>query len=1405
MANYFKIESMMNNIGISPNISSSSPISRTGSVASDDYLCRHIVGASGYSGCDGSRKMLENAMNMNFLGQFRLCSAGTPMNSPSTASAYTAAGNALLGGGLMGGGVLPTLVGPVPTQGYGMPQQPAASAQAPSSIRASSDSGKKADGAADSGESTRITPADTKNAKKNITENKGYSDSDAQSIIDAAKEASNGDKAKFKEIIRELPKKPKYSDISDEAEKEQKQREFVTKFGEWHAKYLGKIEGAGRIEQLVRDTLGGGPLTLKLEKDGAAKAGVQHYKVKGPEHNDTGISEVSFKNGKWYRGSECKPETELSVKGSPSGEVTTITVIGKHSDYMVIKPAGSRIASDGTIYNKYKVELAVGSAAGDTQSKIKNTSEGKFIYKESDKIWRYLTQKEESYIISGNPVHRDGRLYFDVGDVSRDISYSDDVPNLTKRMKDAEKDLNKRIDDLKEPEQKQRESRVKAVEKQFKDWLKDENKNNLNFNYNDNTLTITCPADKREKVLRALGVYDENKKPEYGNNMKKGQGIMAQLPEDTKVYFKNAENDGEGTKLTGTSGDRFDSLVTELKKKPTDEEKKISRDARSVEDAKTSAQSKKSVDSFIAADPVVKELQAAGAKFYYDSETRPPTLCVTCTPGQKSAVKGVLAKYNSDNSDLKAVQTFNEGLKESLTKDAKITFNGQPIEITENNYFAALNPALEGLTSSPRTKRISEPVDCRSKSNKEGIERDIYNTLDLKLQEAYKNGDTIVVFDGTIYIPAETSETGTKPPKKVEITRKDWEKIAERLKGKYPDIVFKDVKGVKFYNSRRDKDGNLTYEKICWSYVETDGRFLPPTESPAEPSTPAAKPEAKTPAVPAKPAGVGIDSATTPAPVAIPGTIDLKNLTGSKNKVREKIINALAAKIDDAKIKNANAKAFTFTGPILLSSESVKNNEWSNSENSGIFDNLKESYEPDIKIDYMNVQGINLNGQVSWLKLKDSPVITYVTPAAPAPKTEAAAAPAAPTPAAATAAPAVSADNNIQQARDLFQAGVKSSNEGKNDEAISNFQNSYKLRPHGVTQMNIGLCYQQLKQHVNAIESFDKALGSGDLSQDQITQTQEAKAKSQETLKQQIDNNVIKPLWKATGTDKDDMDYKYDVQKNTLEITIPDRKIMQIYHQLREPTLQERLKPIFDQMPQGTKVIINGNEVTDPVTIDSFASTLKSTNPQETDPKKMADESNATQYHMKGRELYQDKDYVNALSNFGLSNSYSHSGVTDDCIGLCYMKLGNYKEAIKSFDKALESGELLKKDRVQATTSKAEAEKLVQASSSDAASSANFRVTKPIDFTEMKFEPGLSQRKVNNIILGGLILNIDNAKKDAKIERLTGLVYVANVKLPQNVKITTADWKDIWKALDAHYGVHFSFNPDQIADQLSSD
>lgn len=109
-------------------------------------------------------------------------------------------------------------------------------------------------------------------------------------------------------------------------------------------------------------------------------------------------------------------------------------------------------------------------------------------------------------------------------------------------------------------------------------------------------------------------------------------------------------------------------------------------------------------------------------------------------------------------------------------------------------------------------------------------------------------------------------------------------------------------------------------------------------------------------------------------------------------------------------------------------------------------------------------------------------------------------------------------DGGTRSARKLFQAGVGHFEAGRYAEALGNFEQAYRLKPHPSVQVNIANCYDKLKRPVEAIEHFELFMASPEGSPAQRTEVESALAR----LTKQVARLVLRLQPASTRTALDE-------------------------------------------------------------------------------------------------------------------------------------------------------------------------------------------------------------------------------------------------------------------------------------------
>jgi hypothetical protein len=92
------------------------------------------------------------------------------------------------------------------------------------------------------------------------------------------------------------------------------------------------------------------------------------------------------------------------------------------------------------------------------------------------------------------------------------------------------------------------------------------------------------------------------------------------------------------------------------------------------------------------------------------------------------------------------------------------------------------------------------------------------------------------------------------------------------------------------------------------------------------------------------------------------------------------------------------------------------------------------------------------------------------------------------------------------RAKQLFEAGVVNYDAGRYVEALAQFQEAYRIKPHPLVRVNIANCYQKLDRPVEAIENFEAFLG---MAEGNPAQRDEVRAALKE-LRERVGQIVLK-------------------------------------------------------------------------------------------------------------------------------------------------------------------------------------------------------------------------------------------------------------------------------------------------------
>ncbi len=476
----------------------------------------------------------------------------------------------------------------------------------------------EAEAEAEAAEEARNAEEIKKTSEKYRNADHGYTQEEIDAIIKEAKEASGGDAAKFNRIMKALPSK-KFKEPTQDADDsiEAQKQAWTRDFGKWHAEHIGGLKPS-KAEQLVNDVASEGEATYKLTYKPKGPNGYKHYevtKVDGTGSLKKGDS-VYYKDGAWYRDAAG---TKLLAKASGTpGQNVELKVDGR-SDYMSLTPYGVMVYPNENgskdVYDRYIVNTPSGTQSTNITDAIKPDSKKKvkYIYfKKDDNTWHYKTEKDGKDFIEPLKAveHIDGRLYFDRGGHSYDISQADDAVGYMGDLKEARDEYVARIDNVSAEEKKQKTARTNEVTKIFEDSLKKDAVNKLKYDYDaeNNVLNITCDKKDCETVWKAMGGGSEKSDESDKTNEK----LFKQFPDGMKFTF-NGEKLRAGNSPFRSLKDAIHRGIT-AEETPKADSKKKAADVKA--DVKPEQASKK-LDTEYSSNKV----SARAKKFQQDMDT----------------------------------------------------------------------------------------------------------------------------------------------------------------------------------------------------------------------------------------------------------------------------------------------------------------------------------------------------------------------------------------------------------------------------------------------------------------------------------------------------------------------------------------------------------------------------------------------------------------------------------------------------------------------------------------------------------------------------------------------------------------------------------------------------------------
>jgi hypothetical protein len=408
----------------------------------------------------------------------------------------------------------------------------------------------------------------------------GFTDAELDEIFSEIDKASEGNYTKFKSLLQTLPKKGfKEPELDEEGKPrgpsiEQQKSDWVGKYGEWHAKNIGHVDGT-KVAQLVRDTASGEGVTMNLEKAPTPGNGFNRFKVTGVDGNsDVSPGDYLYydpKSKNFYRSYDVQkkefgglvgPASETPVDGTRSKDSVTLAV-GAGSDYFELTPSGTSSMGEGEgahekIVDSYLIGDANGKASSNTVEDVEPV-DGNYYLMNDHGQWKYFSKSKQEVVDIPGAQYADGRLYLNKGG-SYDPMLADDAVAYTARLRDAEEKLPGRVDAAKGEKVDQDRARVDQAWTQLEEMMGEDVAKKVAHNYDPNTreLTITCKPEDAKSVQAALNGTDAADSDEAKAREKKGNAILAELPRGAKVKVN------EQGKPFSASANGFNRLKVEL-------------------------------------------------------------------------------------------------------------------------------------------------------------------------------------------------------------------------------------------------------------------------------------------------------------------------------------------------------------------------------------------------------------------------------------------------------------------------------------------------------------------------------------------------------------------------------------------------------------------------------------------------------------------------------------------------------------------------------------------------------------------------------------------------------------------------------------------------------------------------
>jgi len=420
-------------------------------------------------------------------------------------------------------------------------------------------------------------------------------------------------------------------------------------------------------------------------------------------------------------------------------------------------------------------------------------------------------------------------------------------------------------------------------------------------------------------------------------------GIVARLKKDNpgvEIYYRDAKLVDKRGKVTNSSSSLPATRSTDSNAAPASDVKSKNPTpvVPPVTPAAQNAQAER-VNKFLAEDPFVKELQAAGATFAFDSNKNPPELNISCPDASKAKVKAIFMRHGAGEGDA-TISTFNKGIQEAFGKEPAVrsTYNNGFMFVT-NDFYVSLRNKFEGkdVASKPNAQpSVAQPktdtlvVDVAQKPDTTGLAQPpatlkVSNAIDftgirqLRALSGDKLENAIVTLLQSA-IDEEKKKNNNTSPKEIDLSGSHV--IVSR--GKLNSAAWEHIK-------KKLSDANLG-AKI--------------TRMPTEVSKQTELSDS-------------YDATRTDSSVTIKN-FDCRDLTGSDEEIRKRIKNRLDQIVMKEFRKISNLTSVTFEG-ISLPADAVSSDNF-----DGITKELSARYDGAVKIGYVDVKGLDSNDQLQW-------------------------------------------------------------------------------------------------------------------------------------------------------------------------------------------------------------------------------------------------------------------------------------------------------------------------------------------------------------------------------------------------------------------------------------------------------